>query len=74
MRPIYKAMFITVVSAFMWLFASFVLGFAAVGAGYHSFEEMPILWQLLIIIPGFTMIFSIPIAIIIEIVRWIRNR
>ena len=74
MRPIYKAIIITVVSAFMWLFASFVLAFAAVGAGYHSFEEMPILWQLLIIVPGFAMIFSIPIAVIVEIVRWIRNR
>jgi len=74
MRPIAWGIIIAVIGAFLWLLSSFVLGFAAAGAGYTSVEEMPLLWQLLIYIPGLAMIFAIPVAIIIEIIRWIKGR
>ncbi len=53
---------------------SIVFGVVGAFSGYSSFGELPILWQILIILPGLFMLFSLPVSIISEIVQFFKRR
>ncbi len=73
MRPIVWGLIITVIGAVLWVYFSVVFALIYGLAGY-SFEELPIIAKLLIIVPGLCMLFSLPISIIIEIIQWIKRK
>ena len=74
MRPIVWGFILTVVGAFFWIVFSVVFGVTAGLAGYTSFEEIPILWQMLVIVSGLAMLFSLPISVVVEIIQYLKRK
>ena len=69
MRPIVWGFILTIVGCFFWIIFSVIYG---VGLGFGA-PENPMLTSLVYLF-GALFFFSLPIAIILEIVRWIRHR
>jgi len=81
MRPIVWGFILTVTGAFFWVLFSVVfsgvLGLAEVEAalGLEGEEvEVAPFYMALIYISGLTMLFSLPVSIIIEVYRWLKRR
>jgi hypothetical protein len=70
LRPIVWGLILTVIGAFFWILFSVVFGVVYGLAG----GEMPAIYWALIYISGFAMYFSLPIAAIVEIYRYLKRR
>lgn len=69
MRPIIWGVILTFMGGFFWVIFSVIYGF---GLGLGGTENPTL--QALVYIFGFLFFFSVPIAIVAEIVRWARRR
>jgi len=70
MRPIFWGLILTVLGAFFWILFSVVFGITYGLAG----KEIPLSHWALIYISGFAMYFSPPIAVIVEIYRYLKRK
>lgn len=70
MRPIVWGLILTVIGAFFWVLFSVVFGVAYGLTG----GEIPLAYRALIYISGAVMYFSLPIAVVIEIYRYLKKR
>jgi len=69
LRPIVWGFILTIVGCFFWIIFSVIYGFAAAFSGEASPVGMALIYLF-----GFLFFFSIPITIVIEIVRWRRGK
>jgi len=70
MRPLVWGFILTVVGAFFWVLFSVVFGVAAGLSG----TDVPSTYMALIYVSGVAMLFSLPVAVVIELYRWIKKK